>query len=287
VIDYSDCERAAPMGNSPADFQPIPHNNVKAFFKSSNSTNSPPPMWRRNTTTVHYGPGADVPTTICSLTFNIPEDIGPPVLFYYRLTNFYQNHRRYVKSLDTSQLQGVAVSSDAIDKGSCTPLRLAPNGKPYYPCGLIANSLFNDTFHSPIRVGGANNQTYTMTDKGISWDSDKALYGPTKYKVDEIAVPPNWEKRWANGSYTVDHPPPNLKDDEAFQVWMRTAGLPTFSKLALRNDNDSMTSGMYQVDIGFSTHQSIWNGSHVLIFKQIFPLQNMEARSPLSSPHGP
>lgn len=93
-----------------------------------------------------------------------------------------------------------------------------------------------------------------MTDKGISWDSDKALYGPTKYKVDEIAVPPNWEKRWSKAGYTEDHPPPNLKDDEAFQVWMRTAGLPTFSKLALRNDNDSMTSGMYQVDIGFSRY---------------------------------
>jgi hypothetical protein len=29
--------------------------------------------------------------------------------------------------------------------GTCTPLTIAPNGKPYYPCGLIANSLFNGT----------------------------------------------------------------------------------------------------------------------------------------------
>ena len=254
MIDYSDCAKSAPKGNSPSDFQPIPHNKVSAYFKSDDSTNSPRPMWRQNTTMVHYGPGADVETTICSLTFNMPEDIGPPVLFYYRLTNFYQNHRRYVKSLDTSQLQGVAVSNDTIDKGSCTPLRLAANGKPYYPCGLIANSLFNDTFHSPIRVGSANKQTYTMTNKGIAWESDKSLYGPTKYKVDEIAVPPNWVRRWRNGEYTEDHPPPNLKEDEEFQVWMRTAGLPAFSKLALRNDNESLKSGMYQVDIGLSTH---------------------------------
>jgi hypothetical protein len=37
--------------------------------------------------------------------------------------------------------------------------------------------------------------------------------------------------------------------DEAFQVWMRTAGLPTFSKLALRNDKDIMREGIYEIRI--------------------------------------
>ncbi len=214
-------------------------------------------MWKQNTTLVNYGPGVEVETPMCSLTFNIPEDIGPPVLFYYRLTNFYQNHRRYVKSLDSAQLKGEAVPASSIDGGSCTPLELDPNGKPYYPCGLIANSLFNDTFHSPIRVGSANNSTYPMTNKGIAWDSDKVLYGPTKYRIEDIAVPPNWVKRYPDGKYTADNPPPNLEQDEAFHVWMRTAGLPTFSKLALRNDNETMRSGMYQVDIGLSTHGAL------------------------------
>lgn len=254
MIDYSECATLAPKGNSPSDFQLIPSNKVSSYFKSSNSTNSPQPMWRQNTTIIHYGPGVDVNTTVCSLTFNIPEDIGPPVLFYYRLTNFYQNHRRYVKSFDSNQLKGGAISSTSIAKGSCTPLLLAPDGKPYYPCGLIANSVFNDTFSSPIRVGNADNKTYPMTNNGIAWASDRALYGPTKYTVDQIAVPPNWVLRWPNGTYTTDNPPPNLQQDEGFQVWMRTAGLPTFSKLALRNDNETMAGGMYQVDIGLSMH---------------------------------
>ena len=90
-----------------------------------------------------------------------------------------------------------------------------------------------------------------MTNKGIAWNTDKALYGPTKYKFDEIAVPPNWQERWPNG-YTTENPPPNLQDDEEFQVWMRTAGLPAFSKLALRNDTAPMEAGMYQVNIGMS-----------------------------------
>ena len=193
------------------------------------------------------------PTTICSLQFTIPDNIGPPVLFYYRLTNFYQNHRRYVKSLDTNQLQGAAVAPDTIGKGSCDPLRLDPQGRPYYPCGLIANSVFNDTFTSPVKIlSSSNNETYPMTDKGISWASDKALYGPTKYSYSDIAVPPNWVERWPSGKYTDSNPPPQLQDDEHFQVWMRTAGLPAFSKLALRNDNQTMSYGMYQVDIQMS-----------------------------------
>ena len=203
------------------------------------------------TDVLYYGP-SPVASHVCSLQFQIPDDIGPPVLFYYQLTNFYQNHRRYVKSLDTDQLKGVAVSNKTIGSGSCDPLRLDPSGKPYYPCGLIANSLFNDTFSSPIwlDVMGSSdpNQTYVMTDKGIAWSSDRALYQPTKYTADQIAVPPNWQKQYNGSTYTPSNIP-NLEDNEAFQVWMRTAGLPAFSKLARRNDNETMRSGRYQVDI--------------------------------------
>lgn len=59
---------------------------------------------------------------------------------YYGLTNFYQNHRRYVKSRDDNQLLGEfgSVSSD------CAPFDR--NGEQLIvPCGAIANSLFNDT----------------------------------------------------------------------------------------------------------------------------------------------
>lgn len=190
---------------------------------------------------------------MCSLQFTIPHELEPPVFLYYRLTNFYQNHRRYVKSQDSDQLKGDAVPKGTIAKSNCDPLRLDPQGRPYYPCGLIANSLFNDTFSHPVllNVEGKNqmNQTYNMTNKGIAWDSDKALYGPTKYKPADIAVPPNWRNRYPEDTYSEDHQPPNLEVYEEFQVWMRTAGLPAFSKLALRNDKEKMGCGTYQLDI--------------------------------------
>ncbi|KIV92843.1 hypothetical protein PV10_04107 [Exophiala mesophila] len=245
VIDYTDCTSTAT-----SSFTPIPENKVSSEFRTTNS--SIRPQWRTtvNSTTPPYSVTIDE-TNVCTLQFSIPNDIGPPVYLYYRLTNFYQNHRRYVRSLDTDQLRGAALSAGTIDSSSCDPIKLAPDGRPIYPCGLIANSLFNDTLNSPVSVnsaGGQERQTYTMTNRSIAWSSDAELYRRTNYRNDEAAPPPNWALRYPDG-YTDENPIPDLSQYEEFQVWMRTAGLPTFSKLALRNDDDTMTAGIYQMDI--------------------------------------
>lgn len=200
--------------------------------------------------TVDYGRGAPVEVTQCVLEFTLPEDFTPPVLFYYRLTNFYQNHRRYVASFSDRQLKGEALSKKDVDKSECDPLR-SPDGfdKPYYPCGLIANSLFNDTFSSPQLLGGDEPVEYKMVNNsGIAWDSDKELYGKTDYNNDDVVPPPNWAKLFPN-NYTDSEPIPNLAEWEGFMVWMRTAGLPTFSKLYQRNDDEPMRQGTYRVVI--------------------------------------
>lgn len=61
------------------------------------------------------------------------------VYLYYGLNNFYQNHRRYVKSRDDYQLLGRLSDNPSSD---CDPFRIN-NNKPIAPCGAIANSLFN------------------------------------------------------------------------------------------------------------------------------------------------
>lgn len=78
---------------------------------------------------------------------------------YYRLTNFYQNNRKYVKSFDLNQLKGEAITDPSGLAPECDPLRTnseeivfdRPSGKVtvpkgsavIYPCGLIANSIFS------------------------------------------------------------------------------------------------------------------------------------------------
>jgi hypothetical protein len=244
---------------------------VTKSFKSS-AYKPQAPQWTRlvNQTVTYVGSGNSnisvADTTICRLEFDIENDLKPPVLLYYRLTNFYQNHRRYVKSFDQDQLKGVAKTSKDISSGDCSPLTAesdADGGLPYYPCGLIANSLFNDTFNSPILLnpsGGTNTNdnfttTYAMTQAGIAWSSDKDLYKQTKYTPDQVVPPPNWRRKYP--TYNSSIPLPDLSTDEPFQVWMRTAGLPTFSKLNLRNNTSVMKAGRYQIDI--------WDGENVLV----------------------
>ncbi|KAI9743993.1 MAG: hypothetical protein M1818_002727 [Claussenomyces sp. TS43310] len=242
----------APVGVQEA----VPSGTVKWAFKHSHTGLEA--FWNRTATgAAHYTypNGVGINTTTCSLYFDVPEPMGEPVLFYYKLTNFYQNHRRYVLSFDSNQLKGDAVSNSTINGGNCNPLRLDPNGKAYYPCGIVANSQFNDTFSNPVlqNVPEAHNDSaiyYMNNQSGIAWASDAKLYGKTKYSVDQIAVPPNWVNRYPGG-YTQT-PPPDLSHDEAFQSWMRTAALPTFSKLAQRNDTATMQSGTYRVDVNYN-----------------------------------
>ncbi len=75
----------------------------------------------------------------CTVTINVAEDMGGKVYMYYALTNFYQNHRRYVTSRDDIQLSGASLSGGSF----CEPIRTSSGGLPIAPCGLTANSFFN------------------------------------------------------------------------------------------------------------------------------------------------
>jgi hypothetical protein len=268
VIDYSNCAQDA--GVFP-DFKDA-SSKVTWAFKDVDSNIGEKATWsKKENQTVNFQKNVEYSTTQCTLEFTIPSDMEAPVLMYYRLTNFYQNHRRYVKSFQADQLKGTAVSNDTISGSACDPLRngdIEDDFKPYYPCGLIANSFFNDTFHNPVLLNtgnGEDNETYTMNSKtNIAWASDKELYGKTKYNNSEIVPPPNWRLRWPHG-YTEDNPPINPAEDEAFQVWMRTAGLPTFSKLAQRNDNQTMKKGNYQMVIDANFPVTEFGGTKSLV----------------------
>ena len=264
IIDYSDCNATAPLCD--AGYEAIPSGRITSHFKNTTDA-ARVPQWCRDVNvevgfptllnsslpTVH-----NVSTTQCHLQFYIPDRLSGPVLLYYQLTNFYQNHRRYVQSFDQDQLKGTFRDNSSISGSNCDPLERGKvndtdaDEKPYYPCGLIANSMFNDTFAMPVLLNpsssSSTNVTYNMTNENIAWSSDADLYGIAPYTTDEVVPPPNWRVAYPVG-YTSDYPIPNLKIWEEFQVWMRTAGLPTFSKLALRNDNEAMEIGTYEMII--------------------------------------
>ena len=48
----------------------------------------------------------------CKLKFDIDDDMDEPIYLYYELTNYYQNHRLYVRSRSEEQLQGYDINSE-------------------------------------------------------------------------------------------------------------------------------------------------------------------------------
>ena len=92
---------------------------------------------------------------------------------------------------------------------------------------------------------------YTWSEKNIAWPGEAKKYASKPgYDASQITPPPNWAKRFPDG-YN-DSNLPNLKEDEHFQNWMRVAGLPTFSKLFSRNDNDKLLAGTYTITVDMS-----------------------------------
>lgn len=103
----------------------------------------------------------------CQVQFEFDETVDSPVYLYYELENYFQNHRRYLSSRSIGQLQGEDLAESAV-KLDCTPLYL--NGSDLLnPCGLIANSFFNDVFtvYSSSGVG------VTLNETGIALPEDK------------------------------------------------------------------------------------------------------------------
>ncbi|SMN18409.1 similar to Saccharomyces cerevisiae YCR094W CDC50 Endosomal protein that interacts with phospholipid flippase Drs2p [Maudiozyma saulgeensis] len=243
-IDYSHCDTKATD-----EYQDIPHKYVRHHFKEKLSYQ---PQWRAI---------VDDEETTCQLQFEIPNTIKNHIYVYYKLTNFYQNHRRYVESFDHRQLKGKALKYEDLSI-HCKPLR-GEGEKAVYPCGLIANSMFNDTFDTQLTGADDNTDDFELTNKHISWSIDRHRYKMTKYNASDIVPPPNWRKKYPDG-YTDDNIP-NIHEWEEFQVWMRTAPFPKFYKLALKNESAHLPNGKYTMDIGLNYPVSIFGGSKSFI----------------------
>jgi hypothetical protein len=79
----------------------------------------------------------------CIISLTAPKDMKGPVYVYYELSNFFQNHRRYVKSRSEKQITGtVFTNPNDAALADCDPLRTR-NGSILQPCGLVAQSYFN------------------------------------------------------------------------------------------------------------------------------------------------
>eukprot|EP01091_Cochliopodium_minus_P002290 TRINITY_DN12151_c0_g1_i1.p1 TRINITY_DN12151_c0_g1~~TRINITY_DN12151_c0_g1_i1.p1 ORF type:complete len:335 (-),score=62.43 TRINITY_DN12151_c0_g1_i1:96-1100(-) len=195
-------------------------------------------------------------TKSCSVNFEIPKTMNPPIYMYYKLTRFYQNHRRYAKSLNDNQLSGKRVTSYS-SLSDCSPLDSFNKSKNaedfYYPCGLIANSLFNDTF-----VLSRGTDQVIIANNGIAWNSD------VKSKFKNCNDPKGCPGRTVLQSGMNITALPGGLQNEHFAVWNRLAGLSTFKKLWGRISN-SLQNGNYTFTIDSNFPTQSFNGRKYVV----------------------
>lgn len=120
------------------------------------------------------------------------------------------NHR-YVKSRSDAQLRG----NINADVSSCEPEDKS-NGQPIVPCGLIAWSLFNDTYNF-----SRNSQQLAVNRRGISWKSDR------EHKFGKDVYPRNFQNGTLIGGKHLDNSIP-----VSFPL-MKTFGLITHGCFSL------------------------------------------------------
>lgn len=238
----------------------------------------------------------------CEVEVPLKGFAGKKTYIYYGLDNFYQNHRRYVKSRSDRQLR----SRQYAGGESCEPL-MQNGGLAYAPCGLIANSIFNDTIE--IQESDNPSARVTLSGKGIAWKSDldvrfknpktppgTDLCQSEGFNPQKTIKPPNWpveacklgETRspdtvtcnWrsaydGNGSACMYNPwygnDPKFSssgrgyENEDLIVWMRVAALPKFRK-PWRIVHDGLDDGKYKITVGYNFPVDTFDGKKKIIF---------------------
>jgi hypothetical protein len=207
---------------------------------------------------------------MCSVSFEFNKTVDGPIYVYYELEKFYQNHRRYVSSLDYYQLNGQHQSESDLQT-TCIEF-ITNNSQLMNPCGLIANSMFNDVI--VLDTSNSAPAGLSLDESDITWPSDKKKYSqPDGFK--SKAVGPNvgsanaticnshgldstcqfYKDPNTNQNYLYFYPddsstqylyetypgiisPVDGVTNEHFQVWMRPAALPRFRKLYGKVEGD-------------------------------------------------
>ena len=187
---------------------------------------------------------------ICSFNLTINEELTKPVFVYYKLDNFFTNHIDYVKSKSYKQLRGEEVPESDIDS-SCKDMsrnkeffsnisliksyngtKMEPNGI-LDPCGLIARSMFNDTF----KLFDFKGYEVKIDESLIASDIDRKINFKNSKNSEDV--------QWTD------------KEKEHFMIWMNMELFPNFLKKWGRIEKN-IPAGEYLVNVTSNWGKTEW-----------------------------
>ncbi|KAL8427837.1 hypothetical protein Efla_005803 [Eimeria flavescens] len=166
-------------------------------------------------------------------TDNSITEITGDVLLYYELSNFFQNHRRFMKSRSDSQLEGTIYTQASEVSTACDPRVESEDGRVLHPCGLSSTSVFTDEF-AAFAEDEETEIELDESQEAICWHFDLSRFKNPSEEARQAA-----EKEvdfWLYNPKFVEAlhmKKPGVGwgvENSHFIVWMREAALPVFRK---------------------------------------------------------
>jgi len=175
-------------------------------------------------------------SNVCTISARIPEEMKKPIMIYYQLNDFRENHRFYMDNKSDKQLKGEQISKADLEKsGECenslynndfinagkisNPSSLDPD-EVAFPCGLKAKSFFEDK----IDKFTISTKEIKITTKDIAYKADIDSFSKVKY---------DQNKHWHD------------INDEQFMIWMRISPFENPRKLWGKIENDDIPKDSY------------------------------------------
>jgi len=166
----------------------------------------------------------------CRIELMVKHVMKPPLLVYYTVGPFYQNYNDYLTSEVPEEMMGKHVTEQMRESLCRTEAVRKRDGLDIVPCGIMATSMFNDTFKfSPhtVNVRDSYDESYT-----VAWPSDIDRYANQPgYPYANQADDPDRDKKWLPDLYGegIINKEKGVKDPR-FVEWMRPDATPYMRK---------------------------------------------------------